>query len=63
MTYKCFTPRMKIPPTPLFERGVLKSPFGKGGFGVSRQSLRLPKEIFEGNAVSIPQLQKIANLV
>jgi hypothetical protein len=23
---------MKIPPTPLFQRGVLKSPFGKGGF-------------------------------
>jgi hypothetical protein len=23
---------MKIPPTPLFQRGVLKSPFAKGGF-------------------------------
>jgi hypothetical protein len=23
---------MKIPPAPLFQRGVLKSPFNKGGF-------------------------------
>ena len=23
---------MKIPPAPLFQRGVLKSPFSKGGF-------------------------------
>jgi hypothetical protein len=26
------SPRIKIPPPPLFQRGVLKSPFGKGGF-------------------------------
>jgi hypothetical protein len=33
MNHKDLTPEdEKIPPTPLFHRGVLKSAFGKGGF-------------------------------
>jgi hypothetical protein len=39
-------PGMKITPTPLFQRGVLKSPFNKGGFRgilIFTLSPRLPK--------------------
>ena len=32
MKHKCLTARIKIPPAPLFQSGVLKSPFEKGGF-------------------------------
>jgi len=35
MNNKCLTPEEeKSPLPPLFQRGVLKSPFGKGGFEV-----------------------------
>ena len=40
-------PGMKIPPTPLFQRGVLKSPFNKGGFrGILIFTLKRLAKIF-----------------
>jgi hypothetical protein len=32
INHKCFTPEDENLPYPLFQRGVLKSPFGKGGY-------------------------------